>query len=93
MVRALIGEDGGPDKARKGKIRCPFHRFRSVSRRAINNRHRFLGYPPPWPSPTSAFARRRAAARQARGRERTFIGARARLIHYALKKGWDRQTR
>ena len=51
MVRALIGEDGGPDKARKGKIRCPFHRFRSVSRRAINNRHRFLGYPPPWPSP------------------------------------------
>jgi hypothetical protein len=59
VVRALIGEDGGPDKARKGKIRCPFHRFRSVSRRAINNRHRFLGYPPPWPSPTSAFARRR----------------------------------
>lgn len=46
MVRALIGEDGGPDKARKGKIRGLFHRFRSVSRRAINNRHRFLGYPP-----------------------------------------------
>jgi len=97
---ALIGEDGGPDKARKGKIRWL---FRSLPRLSVMNARerrpncRFDAFlsgarwrPVRNPNAETALS---PALPRARGRGRTACGAGDTAHRMFGKTGWDRQTR